>query len=302
MAAQIREPVLPLAATRPSTTLGWALKLARFARNQPLGAMCAAFLVVIVLIALFAAIVAPFSPSKNDVGPSLIGPSGAHWFGTDQFGRDLYSRVIYGARISLYVGLTTTLISVALATVLGAVSGYLGGMFDYIAQRFVDAAQAVPPLVLLIAVLVVLGPSVQNVIIALAIRGALSLSRVTRGAVLGIRSSQYIEATRAVGAGHTRTLLLHILPNIFPTVVVLVSTSIGANIVAEASLSFLGYGVPPPTPTWGGMMSSEGRLYMIVSPWILVFPTVALSLVVFAMNMFGDALRDEVDPRMRGSR
>ena len=168
----------------------------------------------------------------------------------------------------------------------------------WLVQQFVDAAQAIPPLVLLIGVLVVLGLSVQNVIIALAFRGGLSLSRAARGPVIGMRSRQYIEAVWAIDAWHPRTLVLHILP----TVLVIISTSIGANIVAEASRSFLGYGVPPPTPICGEMMSAEGPIYMLVSPWILVFPTIALSLVVFAMNMFGDALRDEFDPRMRGSR
>jgi peptide/nickel transport system permease protein len=302
MTTGIQEQALPLALEVPSRYANWGRSALRFARKQPLGAASAVLLVAMVLVALFAGQIAPYSPTKNDVGPTLAAPGGDHLFGTDQFGRDLFSRVVHGARLSLYVGLATTLIGVALATMLGAVSGYLGGIFDYVIQRFVDAAQAIPPLVLLIGVMVVLGPSVQNVIIALAFRGALSLSRVIRGAVIGVRSHQYIEATRAIGGSHLRTLVRHILPNIFPTVVVLISTSIGANIVAEASLSFLGYGVPPPTATWGGMMSAEGRLYMLVSPWIMVFPTIALSLVVFAMNMLGDALRDEIDPRLRGSR
>lgn len=302
MTTRIQDPAVSIPIHPPSRLSNWSDSILQFARKQPLGAACALILVALVLVALFAPMIAPYPATKNDVGPSLSGPSSEHWFGTDQFGRDLFSRVVYGARISLYVGLVTTLIGVVLATLLGAASGYFGGVFDYFVQRFVDAAQAIPPLVLLIGVLVVLGPSVQNVIIALSLRNALSLSRVTRGAVIGVRSNQYIEAVRAIGASHGRTLWLHVLPNILPAVVVLISTSIGANIVAEASLSFLGYGVPPPTPTWGGMMSAEGRIYMLASPWILVFPTIALSLVVFAMNMFGDALRDEIDPRMRGSR
>ncbi len=302
MAANVREGMI-LLPSRPGSRMGRSGQaLSRFARRQPIGAVCAVVLLTMVAVAVFAHTIAPFSATKNDVGPTLASPGGEHLFGTDQFGRDLFSRVVYGARISLYVGLVTTLIGVLLATVLGAVSGYFAGTFDYALQRFVDAVQAIPPLVLLIGVLVVLGPSVNNVIIALAFRGALSLSRVVRGAVIGIRTSQYIDAARAIGASHRRTLMLHILPNILPTVVVLISTSIGANIVAEASLSFLGYGVPPPTPTWGGMMSSEGRIYMLVSPWILIAPTIALSMVVFSMNMFGDALRDEIDPRMRGAR
>ncbi len=280
----------------------WGTTLVRFARRQPIGAFSAAVLVLLVFVAVFADVIAPYSPTRNNVGESLINPSTDHFFGTDQFGRDLFSRVIHGARISLYVGLGATFGAAAFATILGAVSGYVGGVFDYIVQRFVDASQALPPLVMLIAILVVLEPSVTNVIIALAARGSLSLSRVVRGAVIGIRAFPFIDAARAMGASTPRILLRHILPNILPVVVVLMSTSIGGYIVAEASLSFLGFGVPPPTPSWGGIMSAEGRLYMIVQPWILVFPTIALSLVVYVMNMFGDALRDELDPRLRGSR
>ena len=291
-----------LAPREPSLVARWGTTLVRFTRRQPIGAFSAAVLVLLVFIAIFADVIAPYSPTRNNVGESLINPSTDHFFGTDQFGRDLFSRVIHGARISLYVGLGATFGAAAFATILGAVSGYLGGVFDYIVQRFVDASQALPPLVMLIAILVVLEPSVTNVIIALAARGSLSLSRVVRGAVIGIRAFPFIDAARAMGASTPRILLRHILPNIFPVVVVLMSTSIGGYIVAEASLSFLGFGVPPPTPSWGGIMSAEGRLYMIVQPWILVFPTIALSLVVYVMNMFGDALRDELDPRLRGSR
>ena len=276
--------------------------LAHFAGRQPLGAMSAAVLAVLILTAVGADAIAPYSPTRNDVGPALEGPGREHWFGTDQFGRDLFSRVVHGARISLYVGLTTTLLGTAAAAILGVLSGYFGGVFDYVLQRFVDVSQAIPPLILLIGMMVVLGPSINNVVLALALLQSLSVSRVIRGAVIAVRSSQYIEAARVIGASHARTMALHVLPNVLPTVIVLISTSIGGIIVAEASLSFLGYGVPPPAPSWGGMMSAEGRTYMIVAPWILIFPTAVLSLVVFSMNMLGDALRDELDPRMRGSR
>ena len=274
----------------------------RFTRRQPLGAASAVVVVLLVVAAVFANVIAPYGPNENNVGPSLSGPSASHLFGTDNFGRDMFSRVIYGARISLYVGLGATLISAALATVLGAVSGYFGGPFDYILQRFVDTAQSIPALIMLIGVLVVLGPSINNVMAAIAFRFALSLSRVTRGDVIVARSTPYVDAARSIGGTDMRILFRHILPNIFPTVIVLISTSIGVVIVSEASLSFLGYGVPPPNPTWGGMMSSSGRTYMLIAPWMLIAPTIALSLVVFAMNMLGDALRDELDPRMRGSR
>jgi peptide/nickel transport system permease protein len=290
------------ASRRPSWLVRAWEGATRFARRQPIGGLSAIILLVMVLAAIFAPIVAPYSATANDVGPSLEGPSSQHLMGTDQFGRDIFSRIVYGARISLYVGLVTTMLGTAAASILGAFSGYRGGIFDYVTQRFVDASQAIPPLILLIGVMVVLGPSITNVILALAFRQALSVSRVVRGSVIGVRTNAYIEAAQTIGATHARILGLHILPNVLPVIVVIVSTSIGGLIVAEASLSFLGYGVPPPTPSWGGMMSVEGRVYMLAAPWMLIFPTIALSLVVFAMNMLGDALRDELDPRLRGSR
>lgn len=280
----------------------WLRAAVRFGKRQPLGTVSGVLLVGMVLVAVFADLVAPYSPLRNNVGPALEGPSMRHYFGTDQFGRDVFSRVVHGSRVSLYVGLVTTVVGTAVATLLGVFSGYFGGVTDYITQRLSDAAQAVPPLVLLIGILVVLGPSATNIILALAIRNALSLSRVVRSAVLSVRETTYVEAARALGASPARTMALHVLPNIFPTVIILISTTIGANILAEAALSFLGYGVPPPRPTWGGMISADGRIYMLMAPWILIFPTLALSAVVFALNMFGDALRDELDPRMRGAR
>ena len=280
----------------------WWQGTLRFSRRQPIGAFSAVVLVVLVVTAVLADVIAPYDPLKNGVGQPLTGPTADHPLGTDNFGRDTFSRIVHGARISLYVGLGATLGAIALAVVLGATSGYLGGPFDYILQRFVDTAQSIPGLIFLIGVMVVLGPSTMNVILALGFRFGLAQARVTRGAVIAIRNLTYVEAAQASGASTLRVLTYHVLPNIFPVVIVLVSTSIGLLIVAEASLSFLGYGVPPPTPSWGGMISAEGRTYMLIAPWMLIAPTIALSLVVFAMNMFGDSLRDELDPRMRGTR
>lgn len=272
-----------------------------FARSKPLGAGSALILLLVVLVAVFASAIAPYSPTVNNSAEALQGVSTRHIFGTDQFGRDILSRVIHGARISLYVGLGATLIGTVVAGVLGVISAYFGGILDYLIQRVVDAVQAIPPLVLLIAILVVLGPSINNVIIALSARGAFVSSRVIRATVLSVMANPYVEVAHVIGCSHTRTMLVHILPNIMATVIVLATIGIGGNIVAEASLSFLGFGVPPPNPSWGGMMSAEGRAYMLGAPWILIFPTIALSLTVFAMNMFGDALRDKLDPRLRGS-
>jgi peptide/nickel transport system permease protein len=282
--------------------LRWRRQISRFAKRQPLGAASGVVVILLVLSAIFADVIAPFDPNANDVGPTLEGPSFDHFFGTDNFGRDMFSRIVHGSRISLYVGLGATLIATALATILGAVSGYFGGPFDYILQRFVDTAQSVPALILLVGIVVVLGPGINNVMAAIAFRFALALSRVIRGEVIVARSTAYVEAARSIGSTNQRILFLHIMPNLFPTVIVLISTSVGVVIVVEAALSFLGYGVPPPSPTWGGMMSSSGRTYMLIAPWLLIAPTIVLSLVVFAINMLGDALRDELDPRMRGSR
>ncbi len=276
--------------------------IARFIRHQPVGSFCTIVLFGLAMTALFANVIAPFDPTQNNVGPQIEGPSGAHYFGTDQFGRDLFSRVVHGARISLGVGFGATICAALIGTTLGTVSGYFGGSVDYIIQRFVDTAQAVPPIILLIGLMIVLGPSITNVVIALALLSGLTTSRVIRGTVLGIRSLTYIEAAKTVGASHGRIMIHHVLPNLLPTVIVLMSLGIGSAIVAEASLSYLGYGVPPPQPTWGGMMSVEGRGAMLLNPWILIFPTIALALVVYSMNMFGDAVRDELDPRLRGSR
>lgn len=282
-------------------TQRWRRNLWRFVRRQPIGAASALVIVIMLLAAIFAELVAPYHYNDLSAGTALTGPSANNWFGTDQFGRDLFSRIVYGARISLYIGFITTVVGTVIAVAIGAISGYYGGVIDYVTQRIVDAFQAIPPLILLFGIVVVLGPSITNIIIALVLRQSLTLSRVVRGAVLGVRSTAFIESARAIGASNARIISLHVIPNIIPTAIVLASTSLGGIIVAEATLSFLGYGVPPPEPTWGGLMSNEGRPFMIVAPWLLIYPTVVLSIVVFAMNMLGDALRDELDPRMRGS-
>ena len=291
-------------AVAPQTRSAWVglpSRIVRFSRRQPLGAFSAVVLVVLVLSAALADVIVPYDPIRNNVGPSLEGPDGAHLFGTDHFGRDVFSRIVYGARTSLYVGIGATLLGVLAATLLGAVSGYMGAKLDYFVQRFVDTAQAIPPLIFLLGVLLVLGPRTEYIILALGLRTGLSLSRIVRGSVIDIKAEDYVEAARSFGASGARILTFHVFPNIFALIIVLVSTTIGGLIIAEASLSFLGFGVPPPTPSWGGMLSVDGRIYMLAAPWLLIAPAFALSLVVFATNMFGDALRDELDPRMRSA-
>ena len=295
-----RRPV----ALAPETRTVWAglpSRIARFSRRQPLGAFSAVVLVVLVLSATLADVIVPYDPIRNNVGPNLEGPDGTHLFGTDHFGRDVFSRVVYGARTSLYVGIGATLLGVLAATLLGAVSGYMGAKLDYFVQRFVDLAHAIPPLIFLLGVLLVLGPRTEYVILALGLRTGLSLSRIVRGSVIDIKGEDFVEAARSFGASDARILTFHVLPNIFALIIVLVSTTIGGLIVAEAALSFLGFGVPPPTPSWGGMLSVDGRIYMLAAPWLLAAPAFSLTLVVFATNMFGDALRDELDPRLRSA-
>jgi peptide/nickel transport system permease protein len=265
--------------------------------------------VVLVLMAVGAPVIAPYPPLENNQpvalkGPSLTGINGTfpHLAGTDQFGRDVFSRIVYGAQTSLYIGVLVTVVSTIPALVLGVVSAYFGGWVDYLLQRFVDTVQAIPYLILLIAIMVVLGPSFINVVFALSFRRAVTESRVLRGATMGLLNQTYIEAARAIGATDTRIMARHLVPNLVPLLIILSSTAFAGVILSEASLSFLGYGVPPPRPSWGGMLAADGRAFMYAAPWMLVAPTVALAIVVFGVNMFGDALRDVLDPRLRGSR
>jgi peptide/nickel transport system permease protein len=291
--------VLPGSPAR-GVSRAWYRPLLRFVRVKPLGTVSALIIVVLVVVALLAPVLSPFSPAVHDGAHQLQGPTARHLFGTDQYGRDILSRIIYGARTSLYVGLGATLVATGLAVVIGTVSAYFGGGLDYAIQRVVDTVQSIPQLILLIAILVILGPSLTNVIIALSVRAALVTSRVIRGSALSVLAQPYVDAGRVLGASHIRLMRRYLIPNIMAPVIVLASISFGGNILAEASLSFLGYGVPPPTATWGSMLSAEGRAFMFVAPWLLIAPTVALTLVVFASNMLGDALRDVLDPRLRG--
>jgi len=278
-----------------------SVTVTRFARRKPLGAIGAVLLVVFILVAVAAPIVAPYPPLEHG-SELLASPSSEHLAGTDQFGRDTLSRLIYGARTSLYVGVAATIFSAIPAVLIGMSSAYFGGTYDYLVQRFVDTIQALPGLILLITILVILGGGLWNVIFALSFNRAIVGSRVMRGATMAVQNEVYVEAALASGATTLRILLRHLLPNIVPTIIVVYSLGFGTVILAEASLSFLGYGIPPPSPSWGGMLAADGRAYMFAAPWMLWGPTIALAIVVFAINMFGDAIRDVLDPRLRGSR
>lgn len=292
---------LPLDAIQPSRPTG-VRAVTRLIRRQPLGAFGAVIIVGLVIVAVLADVLAPADPIAQAQRSALLSPSAQHLAGTDQFGRDIFSRLIYGARVSLYVGIGAVVLALVPATIVGILSAYFGGVFDYLVQRVVDAVQAIPGLILLIVIMTVLGVSLSHIIIALALPASISESRVMRSATIQIAGSEYVAAARALGATDLRVMFRHILPNIVSPIIVVASLGFGRFILAESSLSFLGYGIVPPAPSWGGMLAAEGRAYMFAAPWLLWAPAVALSLVVFGANMFGDALRDELDPRLRGSR
>jgi peptide/nickel transport system permease protein len=257
-------------------------------------------IVALVLIAVFAPIVAPYSPNKSFADALFKGPSAKHLFGGDNIGRDVLSRVIYGARASLQVGLISVLIGIAGATVIGLVSGYVGGWIDLVLQRLIDIFMGFPSIILLLLIVSVFGRSLQNTILAISLFLVFSPSRVIRSAVLVEREQPYVLAERSLGATGLRILLRHVLVNLIPLIIVMVSIAIGGAILIEAGLSFLGLGVPPPAVSWGRMVGSDSRVYFSKAPWLAVFPGIALSLTIFAFNMLGDALRDHLDPRLRG--
>jgi peptide/nickel transport system permease protein len=290
-------PVARGAGWRGATILA---AVGRFARRKPLGALGAAIVLAMLLMAAFAEHIAPYGYDETIRGARMKSPSATYWLGTDNLGRDLWSRIVYGARVSVTVGFTTILFATALATTIGVTSGYFGGLYDLVVQRVVDAWMSFPYLVIILSVMAVLGPGLLNVILSLSVIIAAVNSRVIRGSTLAVAQHAYVEAARAIGCGHARVILRHLLPNVAATIVVLATIGLGAAILAESALSFLGFGVPPPYPSWGAMLSGSGRTYMFRAPWMALWPGVAISLAVFGFNMLGDALRDVLDPRLRG--
>ena len=280
---------------RALAALGW------FCRRKPLGALGAFIVLALLLMAGFAEWIAPYAYDQQLAGARLKPPGREYLLGTDNVGRDIFSRIVYGARVSVTVGFLTVLLGNAAAALIGITSGYFRGRYDILVQRVVDAWQSFPYLIIILSLLAVLGPGMLNVILALSTLVAAATSRVIRSATLSVVEYPYIEAARAMGAGHARVILRHVLPNVAATLVVVATIGLGGVILAESALSFLGYGVPPPHPSWGSMLSGSGRTYMYSAPWIAIWPGVAISLVVFGFNMLGDALRDVLDPRLRGS-
>lgn len=271
-------------------------------REKRLGAAGAVVAIFFLLVGIFADVIAPYGMNEVDMGARMHSPSWEHPFGTDNLGRDLLSRCIYGAQISVIIGLSVAVISTVISALIGIVSGYFGGKIDMLIQRFVDAWMSFPGLVVLIVVASVFGSGITQIILTLGLLIGIGGSRIVRSAVVSVREDMYIHAAKSIGASAPRILWRHVLPNVIPPLIVLFSSSVGAAILAESGLSFLGLGVPPPHPTWGGMLSGNGRTYMLQGPWLALAPGICLTLVVYAINVFGDALRDMLDPRMRGTR
>jgi peptide/nickel transport system permease protein len=278
-----------------------ATTLARFIRKKPLGAAGGAVMLVIFFTAVFADLVATHDPIATDAAHTLARPTGDHWLGSDHLGRDIYSRIVHGARISLIVGVASTLLGSVLGGIIGLLSGYVGGKTDLIVQRILDILQGLPLLVLALVMSASLGPSVQNVVIAISIPIVPRAARVIRSSVLSIREMQYVEAARAVGITHLRIAFRHILPNTMGPFIVLCTAQLGSAILTEAALSFLGLGIPEPYPSWGRMLSVSAAEYAQKAPHLVLFPGIAISLAVFGSNLLGDALRDTLDPRLRGA-
>lgn len=270
-------------------------------RRKPLGVLGAVLLVAMIALALLADPIAPYGFDEADIFTRLKPSSQAHWLGTDNLGRDLLSRVIHGARVSMAVGFGGVALGLLGATGVGLVSGYFGGRLDMAVQRVVDAFMCFPLLLVALTIMALLGPGLANVILTLGLVLAVRDSRVIRSAVLSVKENLYVEAARGLGAAHRGVIARHILPNIFAPIIILATVNLGAVILIEAALSFLGFGVPPPYPSWGGMLSGAGLVHMLRAPWLALWPGLALSLAVFGANMLGDALRDVLDPRLRGT-
>ncbi len=273
----------------------------RLVREKPLGAAGGIVVLILLVMGIFADILAPHGFNEIDLKARFESPSFQYLLGTDSLGRDELSRIIYGARISVVVGLGASAIATVIAATIGLVSGFLGGKFDIVVQRLVDAWLAFPGLILLLMGMALIGPGITQITLVLGVAAGIGGSRLIRSGVMAIRENIYVHAAQAIGSTTSRIVLRHLLPNVAPLLIIFFTVGIAGMIIGEASLSFLGYGVPPPEPSWGGMLSAEGRSYMLQAPWLALWPGLALTIVVYGINMFGDAVRDLLDPRLRGS-
>ena len=272
----------------------------RLWKEKPLGTACGIIVLILILVTIFADVLTPYPINERHLVDRLQGPSIQYLLGTDQLGRDFLSRIIYGARISLTVGLAATALNVLIAVLIGSLSGFLGGKVDLVVQRFVDAWMAFPGLLLLLTIMSLVGRGLPQIIVVLGVTGGIGSSRIVRSAVIGVKENVYFQAAVAIGCSKGRILLRHVLPNIAAPVIIIFTINIGGVVMSEASLSFLGYGLPVEFPSWGGLLSREGRLYMEKAPWLALWPGLFLTITVYSLNMFGDAVRDLLDPRLRG--
>ncbi len=307
----VRMATEPIAAGRPlavAASVPWrpsragaATVVLRFCRKKPLAAAGGVLMLIMALTAIFADVLQTHDPIATDAAETLGRPGAHHWLGSDHLGRDIYSRIVHGARVSLIVGIASTLLGSVLGGIFGLLSGYVGGTTDLVVQRALDILQGLPLLVLALVLTAALGPSIPNVIVAISIPIIPRASRVIRSSVLSIREMQYVEAARALGISHLRIAFRHVLPNTIGPFIVLTTAQLGSAILVEAALSFLGLGVPEPYPSWGRMLSVSAAEYAQKAPWLVLFPGVAISLAVFGSNLLGDGLRDTLDPRLRGA-
>ena len=277
----------------------WPAALLGLIRRYPLGAAGAFVVLVMILAAVFAEAIAPYDPEDNAFEYMFTAPGAQFWLGTDDFGRDILSRIIYGARTALFVGFVAAVIGATGGLVLGVASAYFGGWFDLIVQRVMDVFMAFPLIILALAVVAVLGPGIDKVIIAITIPFIPQCARVVRSSALAIREMPYVDAARACGFSHARIIMRHMVPNVMAPYLIMITAFVGQAILLEAVLAFLGLGVQEPSPAWGLMLKSGAEEYAESAPWIPIFPGLAISLAVFGFNLFGDALRDALDPKLR---
>ena len=274
--------------------------LRRLVKEKPLSIIAGVVILLLMLVAIFADVLARFPHDEVNIVDRMQAPSDRYLLGTDQLGRDLLSRLVFGAQISLTVGLAATTVNVVVAVLIGGISGFFGGRLDLAVQRFVDAWMAFPGLLLLLTIMSLVGRGLPQIIVVLGVTGGIGGSRVIRGAVIGVKENVYFQAAEAIGSTRWRTLLRHVLPNIGAPIIIIFTINVGAVIISEAALSFLGFGLPISVPSWGGMLSREGREFMEVAPRLALWPGLCLTIVVYCLNMFGDAVRDLLDPRLRG--